>query len=130
MDAPAAHPPPSSGGPQPGAPRPFAAEVRGLPVVACATFLHGKCSQIVCEGTVPEQPAVGGECEQGAPNDETGEEASKKERTEEMKLLSNSIAAAERSVVPFLAEAAKAAAAGKEDDADTIGNDQLGLDDD
>lgn len=111
-----AHPAPRRSG----APRPFATELQGLPVVATATFLDGEWRNIVMEGTVPSSTeGQKGETTEGP-----------RKNGDDPHLISRSLAEAEKAAVAFLSAAAKASTAGREEEADTVGNDQLGLDED
>ncbi|KAL8276017.1 hypothetical protein Esti_000133 [Eimeria stiedai] len=101
----------------------FAAELQGLPVVAAATFCGGECCNVVREGRVPLQSGAAAEAVKTS-------EASVGQKDDDPQLLSKSLAAAEKAAVAFLAAAAKASAGGKAEEADTLGNDELGLDDD
>lgn len=98
--------------------QPFAQELAAFPVVACASFFEGRWVDIVTEGDVA-----------AAANPATAEQ-NKREIPEDAYLLSRSLAAAEKAAVARLAAAAKVAAGEKAEEADTVGNDQLGLEDD
>ncbi|CDJ68704.1 hypothetical protein, conserved [Eimeria necatrix] len=104
----------------------FPSEVQGLPVVATAVFLDGKCRQMVTEGTVPV--CSGASTSEHEPSRKPG--APGEESSDDPKLISRSLEAAEKATMQFLAAAAKGSAAGKDEEADTVGNDPLGLDDD
>lgn len=104
-------------------PIPFQTELQGLPIVATATFCAGKCRHVNVEGTVPSS--------EGRKTEAAGASGhSQKDNNDEQYLISRSLAAAEKTAVAFLAAEAKASAAEKEEEADTVGNDRLGLDDD
>ncbi|KAL8435279.1 hypothetical protein Efla_002534 [Eimeria flavescens] len=106
-------------------PLPFDRRLEGLPVVATATFCGASdCRHIVEAGRVPASGETTEKAAEGAAGPQT-------RGTEEQQLLSRSLAEAERAAVAFLAAAAKSAAGGRAgEEADTVGNDQLGLDDD
>lgn len=104
-------------------PVPFQAELQGLPLVATATFCSGKCRHVFLEGTVPS--AEGRKTEAADPS-----RRSQEGNNDDQYLISRSLAAAEKAAIAFLAAEAKASAAEKEEEADTVGNDPLGLDDD
>ncbi|OEH76768.1 uncharacterized protein LOC34622320 [Cyclospora cayetanensis] len=120
----------------------FHMELQGLPAVAAATFLEGEWSHIVLEGTIPvsapEQPTQDGlkvptagdpRGKQGGTGVADDSFASEERDLKDAYIISRSLTAAEKASVSFLAATAKASAAGNEE-ADTVGNDQLGLDDD
>ncbi|KAL8441562.1 hypothetical protein Emag_007055 [Eimeria magna] len=97
-------------------PPPFAAELQGLPVVAAATFCGEECCNLVREGIVPVQSRAATEAAKTS-------EASSKQNDEDPQLI-------KKAAVAFLAAAAKGSAGEKAEEADTLGNDELGLDDD